>query len=340
MTDDLTYDLDGALRLLRTPPAARDALYAAADRLRAARMGDEVHIRGIIEYSNHCANDCLYCGIRRSNAKVRRYRLTSDEILDLVRRMPAWQQGTVVLQAGEAPAPEHDRWLGELVRRIKSETSLAVTLSVGNRSRDTFAYWRACGMDRYLLRFESSDPALFASLHPACTLAERLTCLRDLRALGVQVGSGFMIGLPGESDATLAANILLCRELDLDMIGIGPFIPHPDTPLAGQANRFAADPDMFFVALATLRLFNPRAHIPATTAFDAVFPLNGRDLALQRGANVFMPNNTPGRVRRDYLLYPGKPCVDEESGQCAACVLARLDAIGRRVASGPGHSLR
>jgi biotin synthase len=339
MLADLTYDLDGALRLLRTPPAGRDALYVAADQLRAARMGAEVHIRGIIEYSNHCANDCLYCGIRRANAKVRRYRLDDNEILALARRMPAWRQGTVVLQAGETASPEHDRWLGGIVRRIKSETTLAVTLSVGNRPRNTYAYWRDCGMDRYLLRFECSDPALFALLHPACTLEERLTCLRDLRALGVQVGSGFMIGLPGENDETLAANILLCRELDLDMIGIGPYIPHPDTPLAGQTNRFAADPDMFFVALAALRLFNPRAHIPATTAFDAIFPGSGRDLALRRGANVFMPNNSPGRVRRDYLLYPGKPCVDEESGQCAACVLARLNAIGRRVASGPGHAM-
>ncbi|MDD5706596.1 MAG: [FeFe] hydrogenase H-cluster radical SAM maturase HydE [Kiritimatiellae bacterium] len=339
MTFTGPYSLDAARQLLRTPSDSRGELYAAADALRAARMGAEVHIRGIIEYSNICANDCLYCGIRRSNANVRRYRLDADEIMDVVRRMPSWQQGTVVLQSGETTSPEHDAWLGELVRRIKAETRLAVTLSVGNRPRDVYAFWRDCGMDRYLLRFECSDRALFERLHPDCTLDARLQCLRWLRELEVQVGSGFMIGLPGESDDTLADNILLCRELALDMIGIGPFIPHPDTPMDGQRNRFHDDPEMFFVALAVLRLFNPRAHIPATTAFDAVFPGTGRDLALQRGANVFMPNNTPGRVRRDYLLYPGKPCVDEESGQCAACVLARLGAIGRRVGSGPGHSV-
>ena len=195
-------------------------------------------------------------------------------------------------------------------------------------------------MDRYLLRFETSDPALFARLHPDCTLAERLACLRDLRDLGVQTGSGFMIGLPGETLDILADNILLCRELDLDMVGIGPFIAHPDTPLAGCPNAYADEPEMFFVALAALRLAHPRAHLPATTAFDAVFPGRGRNLALQRGANVFMPNQTPASVRRDYQLYPGKPCVDETSGQCAQCVVLRLQALGRPVGRGPGHAVR
>lgn len=338
MTAPIPYTRAEALRCLASHGDARAALFAEADALRAAQMGDGVPVRGIIEFSNACANDCLYCGIRASNAKVHRYRLDADEILAIVRRMPSWQQGTVVLQAGETASPEQDRWLGELVRRIKAETPLAVTLSVGNRPAETYAFWRACGMDRYLLRFETSDAALFARLHPDCTLAERLACLHALRALGVQVGSGFMIGVPGETPEILADNILLCRELDLDMIGIGPFIAHPDTPLGGAANAYAGDPEMFFVALAVLRLFNPAAHIPATTAFDAAFPGTGRDLALQRGANVFMPNNTPGRVRRDYLLYPNKPCVDEETGQCAHCVLRRLQAIDRAVDPGPGHS--
>lgn len=329
-----------ALELLRRTGADRDALYAEADAVRKACVGDAVHVRGIIEFSNSCVNDCLYCGIRSSNSAVRRYALADDEILDIVRRMPSWQQGTVVLQSGEAPSEAGDRRLGELVRRIKAETPLAVTLSVGNRSRDTYAYWAGCGMDRYLLRFETSEAALFSRLHPDCTLAERLECLAVLRDLGVQVGSGFMIGLPGETLETLADNILLCRRFELDMIGIGPFIAHPDTPLAGQANAYAGDTGLFYAALAVLRLFNAEANIPATTAFDAVFPGEGRDRALQRGANVFMPNNTPGRVRRDYLLYPDKPCVDEDTGQCACCVLGRVAAIGRHVGAGPGHSRR
>jgi biotin synthase len=195
-------------------------------------------------------------------------------------------------------------------------------------------------MDRYLLRFETSDPRLFGRLHPDCRYEDRMGCLHALKDLGVQTGSGFMIGLPGETIETLAGNILLCRTLDLDMIGAGPFIPHPDTPLGSARNVHADDPEMFFVALAVLRLFNRDAHIPATTAFDAVFPGRGRDLALQRGANIFMPNRTPTPYRKDYLLYPDKPGVDEDADQCAHCAVLRLRAISRTVGRGRGDSLK
>jgi biotin synthase len=302
-------------------------------------MGDVVPLRGIVEFSNICTNDCLYCGIRSGNAHLRRYRMSEDEVISVARQMPDWRQHTIVLQSGESASEASDRRIEALIARIKSETPLAVTVSVGNRPRAVYARWRASGMDRYLLRFETSDVALFARLHPDCTLAERLRCLADLRDLGVQVGSGFMIGLPGETLATLAANIELCRTLDLDMIGIGPFIAHPDTPLAGVGNAYADDPEMHFVALAALRICNPAAHIPATTAYDAAFP-SGRDLALRRGANVFMPNSTPVGYRRDYQLYPDKPCVDEGGGMCAFCVMGRLEQLGRTIGDGPGHSVK
>ena len=337
---DEALDFDALRHLLATPSAERPALFARADAVRRRTMGDEVFLRGIVEFSNICANDCLYCGIRKSNRSTRRYRIEADEILAVARKMERWQQSTIVLQSCEAPSAEGDRALGELIGRIKRETSLAVTVSAGNRPREVYAAWRAQGMDRYLLRFETSDPDLFARLHPDCSLDERLTCLRDLRALGVQAGGGFMLGVPGETPDTLANNILLCRELDLDMIGVGPFIAHPDTPLAGQPNAYAGDTDLFFVAIAALRIVNPDAHIPATTAFDAVFPGTGRDRVLQVGANVFMPNNTPPAYRKDYLLYPGKPCVDETGDQCSTCVTARVWAIGRRVGEGPGHSIK
>jgi biotin synthase len=340
MPCELNYSREDALRLLSLTGEDRLDLFRRADSVRRESVGDAVFVRGIIEFSNACANDCLYCGIRSSNRKVRRYALDADEVLDVARRMNDCGQTTVVLQSGEASSPAGDRALGGLIRRIKRETPLAVTLSVGNRPRDVYEAWREAGMDRYLLRFETSDPDLFALLHPDCTLRERIDCLRSLKELGVQTGSGFMIGLPGETLETLAANILLCREMDFDMIGIGPFIPHPDTPLGEARNVYAADPDMFFAAVAVLRLFNPDAHIPATTAFDAVFPGVGRDRALQRGANIFMPNNTPAKYRRDYLLYPNKPCVDEDSDQCSSCVVFRLRSLGRPMGQGRGDSLK
>lgn len=332
--------LDRVMALVARAGAEREALYREADAVRAEHLGAAVHVRGIIEFSNVCANDCAYCGIRRSNDGVSRYTLDEEEVMDVARRMEGWGQTTVVLQSGEAPSDRRDRALGELVRRVKRETPLAVTLSAGNRPREMYAYWRECGMDRYLLRFETSDPEMFARIHPDATLADRLRCLGDLRSLGVQVGSGFMIGLPGETHERLARNILLCRALDLDMIGIGPFIPSPGTPMAGEHNAWADDPDMFFVALAALRIMNPSSHIPATTAYDAVFPGRGRNLALRRGANVFMPNSTPGKYRASYQLYPGKPCLDEDTGDCALCVQMRIRAIGRTVGAGPGHSIK
>lgn len=328
------------LPLLRAAGADLAALYARADAVRRKHCGDAVPVRAILEFSNACANDCLYCGIRASNPVPKRYRMKPAEILAAVRRIAADSvAGTVVLQAGETPGAGDDE-IAEVLRGIKAEfPGLAVTLSVGNRPRTTYAKWKQAGLDRYLLRFETSDPELFARLHPACTLAARLQCLRDLKDLGVQTGGGFMIGLPGETVEILAGNILLCREFDFDMIGIGPYIPHPGTPLGKEPNAYAQDPDMFFRALAVLRLVNPDAHIPATTAYDALFP-NGRELALQRGANVFMPNATPGPLRKDYQLYPGKPCIDEDASACTRCVQARLKALGRPVAQGPGHSLK
>lgn len=325
-----------AIRAALTGPRA--PLYARADAVRRERMGEAVFLRGIVEFSNLCANDCLYCGIRRSNRAVHRYHMDDDEILAVARRMKGWGHGTIVLQSGEVDGRRENDRIARVIERIRRETGLAVTVSAGNRAPAVYARWRDAGMERYLLRFETSDPALFAELHPNCTLDERLDCLRTLGALGVQVGSGFMIGLPGSDLDTLVDDILLVRDLDLDMVGVGPFIAHPETPLAGRANVWADDPEMCFAVIATLRLVDPDLRLPATTAFDAFFPGVGRDLALQRGADVFMPNDTPARHRRDYQLYPNKPCVDEGDGACAGCVTARIWSLGRLVGEGPGHS--
>ena len=327
------------MKLFSAKGEEREELYQRADAVRHEYMGDDVYIRGIIEFSNICANNCLYCGIRAGNAKVERYAMGAEEILEAAYAMANTALTTVVLQSGEVPGLT-DQQLGEIIRAIKQKTALSITLSVGNRPYDTYRYWRDCGMDRYLLRFETSDAYLFQTIHPGSTLKDRTDCIGFLKSLGVQTGSGFMIGIPGESLETLADNILLCRDLDLDMIGIGPFIPHPDTPLGSEKNVYEDRPEMFFKAIAVLRIFNPDAHIPATTAFDAIFPGKGRDMALRRGANIFMPNSTPVKYKQEYFLYPGKPYVDESPEACAEAALVRITGLGRGIGQGPGHSIK
>lgn len=311
-------------------------LYSTADRVRRKYMGDEIFLRGIIEFSNHCRKSCDYCGIRAPNSKVNRYRIPDEGIIDICMMLEKQAITTVVLQSGEDLFYTKEK-IGGIIKIIKEKTNLAITLSVGERDEETYRYWKNCGMDRYLLRFETSNQKIFKAIHPDDNFKERLNCIRVLKELGIQTGSGFMIGLPQTGLDDIANDILLCRELDLDMIGIGPFIPHPDTPL--YIDGFTFDLDFYTKVLAVLRMVNYNCHIPATTAFDA-FKKEGRNLALQRGANVFMPNVTPEKYRRDYLLYPGKPCVDEPGEKCIACSAIRITSLGRKIGKGKGHSLK
>lgn len=323
------------VRLLATTGEEYEALLAAADRVRRRVMGDAVHLRGLIEFSNRCRQDCLYCGIRGSNRQVARYAMSPPEILEAARMAHRSGYGTVVLQSGESNALDPEQ-IAAVVRAIKEQTPLAVTLSLGERSREEYALWRRAGADRYLLRFETSDPELYMRLRPGRRLAQRLQALLDLRRLGYQVGSGFMAGLPGQSLEALAADLELLAALQVEMAGIGPFIPHPGTPL-GQAEGGTLEMTLKTVALA--RLLIPDAHIPATTALGSIHP-RGRQLALGCGANVIMPNLTPRRYREQYQLYPNKICISESPADCATCVAAMILAEGREVATGPGHSPR
>lgn len=317
----------------------KDFIYELADETRKHFMGDKVYLRGIIEFSNYCRKSCLYCGINSKVKDVKRYRIDEQEIIDACHNLKSNGQTTVVLQSGEDVTFTKERF-GELLKRIKKETELAITVSVGERDKETYRYWKECGMDRYLLRFETTNKKVFKAIHPDDDLEYRLDCIKTLKALGVQTGSGFMIGLPETDDNDLANDIAKCRELDLDMIGVGPFISHPETDLKDKVIASNIDIDFITGVIAILRITNQEAHIPATTAFDAVESYNGRQLALKRGANVFMPNSTPKKYRKDYQLYPDKPCVDEGADDCSNCVLGRILSIGREIGKGPGHSIK
>ncbi len=329
-----TMTVENIVSLLTFPEV--DSLYQAANECRHNNMGDDIYLRGIIEFSNICIKNCNYCGIRGSNTEIVPYRIPDKDILNTCQKMVDWGYTSVVLQSGEDPFYTTEK-LAKLIMVIKETTPLAITLSVGERDEEAYRIWKKAGMDRYLLRFETSDPKLFKACHPDDDLFVRLECLETLRNKGIQVGSGFLIGLPNETLEQLAHDILFCTQLNLDMIGIGPFIAHPNTPFADQPNSFNSD--IFYKTIAILRLLNPLAHIPATTAFDAIDP-NGRDLVLQRGANVFMPNATPMAYREHYQLYPGKPCITESSDDCAGCVKGRIKRLGRTLGNDAGHSFK
>ena len=310
-------------------------LFALADQVRREYVGEDVHLRGLIEFSNHCRRRCYYCGIRAGNAKVRRYRLTPDQILYGARSAVSLNYKTIVMQSGEDPAwgPKE---LAAIVEKVKKETALAITLSVGEHSKEDYRTLRAAGADRFLLRFETSDRRLFSMLKPDSNYDQRFRCLAWLKAAGFQVGSGVMAGLPGQTSESMADDILLFKQLELDMVGIGPFIANPDTPLGGAPGG-TLDTALRMVALT--RIVTKNTHIPATTAMGTI-DAQGRQKALKCGANVLMPNISPTEYRTDYSLYPGKICVNEQPEQCGACVDAMLAGLGRKRAEGFGHSLK
>lgn len=324
-----------------------EELWSKADATRRAHVGDEVYFRGLIEFSNYCMRQCTYCGIRAGHAGVERYRMSDDEVLECAHQAVKFGYGTVVLQSGEDPGITTQR-VTTLVKRIKAETGLAITLSVGERTVDELKEWRAAGADRYLLRFETSNPELFARIHPTHPgkNISRVEQLKVLRTLDFEVGSGIMIGIPGQTWDDLANDLLLFHELDLDMIGIGPFIPHPETPLGKDGKAYEAPPEqqvpstehMTYKAVALARLMCPNANLPSTTALATINLAEGRELGLQRGANIVMPNLTPVQYRALYEIYPAKACVSETSDQCAGCLRRRVESIGRTVGEGPGRS--
>ncbi|WP_449240634.1 [FeFe] hydrogenase H-cluster radical SAM maturase HydE [Desulfoscipio gibsoniae] len=311
------------------------ALLSAADKVRRRGVGDAVHLRAIIEFSNYCRKNCLYCGLRRDNRSLTRYRLTEQQILDAAGEAAALGFRTVVLQSGEdlyyTPTV-----IARIIERVKNKYDLAVTLSLGEHSRQTYKTWREAGADRYLIKQETADEQLFKRLKPDTSLSRRVQCLCWLGELGYQTGSGNMVGLPGQSLHTLARDILLMRKLDVDMAGIGPFLPHPATPLKNAA---PGNLELTLKTLAITRLYLPQTHLPATTAL-CTLAKDGRRLALSGGANVIMPNLTPPAVRDKYLIYPQKADIGEKPARALADITALLADLGRPLAGDRGHAVK
>ncbi len=328
-------------------PEQLEKLWQKADRVRREGVGDEVHLRGLIEFSKYCARHCAYCGIRSDNLEVSRYRMSEDEIMECVAQATRFEYGTVVLQAGEDYGYAAE-WLAALVRRIKSETPLAVTLSLGERSDEDLELWREAGADRYLLRFETSNREIYERIHPPLPgrVSDRIEILRQLKRLGYEAGSGVMIGIPGQTYDDLANDLQMFAELDLDMVGVGPYIPHPQTPLgrdgkqwrAPEGEQVPATEAMTYKVVALTRLVRPLANIPSTTALATLNLDQGRELGLMRGANVVMPNLTPAKYRELYEIYPNKACLSETADQCHSCMKMRILSIDRKIGKGRGDS--
>ena len=308
----------------RTPDAAAE-LARRADAVRRGIYGNAIFVRGLIEISNICKNDCLYCGIRRSNRNCQRYRLTPDEIVACAREGYDLGFRTIVLQGGE-DGYFTDDVLCDIVRRITAACpDTAVTLSMGERGYDSYSRLFDAGASRYLLRHETADRAHYERLHPPeMSFDRRMQCLDDLRRIGYQVGCGFMVGSPYQTTAELAEDLKFIEAFRPDMCGIGPFIPHHDTPFRDEP---AGTVELTCYLLSIIRLIWPPVLLPATTALGTIDP-QGREKGVLAGANVIMPNLSPVAVRKSYELYDNKICTGEESAQCRGCLDRRMAAIG------------
>lgn len=344
-------------------PDGRGAIRRRADKLRREQVGDVVYLRGLIELSNHCRRNCLYCGVRAGRRGIARYRMTIDEVLESAYLAKQFGYGTVVLQAGEDTGLS-DETIAEIVAAIKQKFALIVTLSLGERPDSTFRRWKEAGADRYLMRLETSNPALFEAIHPSAAstggagLAKttgRVAMLRRLRQMGYEIGSGVMIGIPGQRPEDLARDLLLFHELRLDMVGSGPYLPHSETPLGKVAEALALSRDdprraalldeagwnyppadrqvlptneMGFTMIALTRLLLPSANIPSTTAIATLDSRFGRVSGLRSGANVIMPNLTPTKYRALYEIYPHKAATLETPEETHRAAIEQIRGAG------------
>jgi len=305
-------------------------LFKKADKIRHENVGDKVHLRGLIEFSNICKCQCKYCGLRSANKEVQRYRLSTEEILLTAKNAVKLGYKTIVLQSGEDDYFDTDK-MCDIIRKIK-ELGVALTLSVGEKTYDEYKAFKIAGADRYLLRIETTNKNLYKEMHPKACYENRVDCLYNLKRLGYETGTGCLVGLPNQTLESLADDILFFKELNADMIGIGPFIPHIHTPLN---NAPKGDFWLALKVMALTRLNLPDINIPATTAMETINP-KGRIIALQSGANVVMPNVTSLEYRAKYEIYPGKICLNEAPEQCRNCIENKITSIGRLISEDYG----
>ncbi len=307
-----------------------DYLFKAADYVRKNRVGDAVHLRALIEFTNICGQNCMYCGIRRDNSLVERYAMTPEDIFETTKRAATLGFKTVVLQSGETQTYSIET-LCDIIRKIKS-LDIAVTLSIGEKDEAEYRALKEAGADRYLLRIETTSYKLYREMHPEMSLSRRMACIKFLKSIGFETGTGDLIGLPNQTDEHIAEDLLFFQEVDADMVGLGPFIPNPQTPLKDEVGGTF---EKALKVMALARLLLPSANIPATTAMETLNP-NGRIIALQSGANVVMPNVNDTSYRSKYQLYPGKICLDDGVEKCRKCVEAKIRSIGRTIATTKG----
>lgn len=335
------------LSMLNATGEERTLLFRESARIKEAYVGKKVYFRGLIEFSNICSKDCYYCGIRKSNKKTTRYNLSDQEILQAAKYAYEQHYGSIVIQGGEIASSAFTLRIENLLKQIKqlSGNSLGITLSLGEQSRETYERWRDAGAHRYLLRIETSDRELYKKIHPGDEhhdFDSRYAALRTLQELGYQAGTGVMIGLPFQTPEHLVKDLLFMKSFDVDMVGMGPYIEHHETPLYAFRNELLPIRERFDLALnmiATLRILMKDINIAAATALQAIDPL-GREKAVKIGANVIMPNVTPGLFRNDYALYENKPCTNEDPDDCKNCLDARIQLADGEIGYGEwGDSL-
>ena len=322
--------------ILEHTPETDEYLFEKARAVRERLYSKDVYMRGLIEFTNYCKNDCLYCGIRRSAKNAERYRLTEEQILDCCETGYGLGFRTFVLQGGEDGFFTDDK-IVRIVSGIKEKfPDCAVTLSIGEKSRESYEKFRKAGADRYLLRHETANSEHYGKLHPKeLSLENRMRCLADLKEIGFQTGCGFMVGSPYQTAENLAEDLLYIHKLQPHMVGIGPFIPHHDTPFAEEKQGSL---EMTLLMLGLTRLVVPNVLLPSTTALGTIHP-KGREMGILAGANVVMPNLSPQDVRKKYLLYDNKICTGDEAAECIACLGRRMESIGYKLVTSRGDHI-